>query len=1241
MLQLQTLGTVRLQGVPEGALTSRRKQIALLAYLASRGRRPTQRSTLMALLWEDRDDARARQSLRQALLELKRILGDALQVEGESVSVDPAAVTLDVAAIERALDEGRLAEGVRSWQGDFLAGMEDVGGESFRAWLEAEREALRRRLRRAFGALTQSAGEAGNWSLAVEWAERWTDAFPLDEEAHQRLVEGLSLSGRQAAALDRHAAFTARLHSELGVAPSAKFLELASGLKRIPTPARRTPSPGSAALFTPDLVGRAPALAELADAWAEVKAGGTVAVLIEADAGMGKTRLAQEFVRRLEEATEPPVILRARPRDAGAPASLGAARELLENLAAAPGLAGASTSALTALAGVVPGIMARFPSLPRDPPVPASGELERALAEALGAIADERAIVLMLDDFASADPASRRLVTDVLARRSRRVLFLATAPLEEPAASAALHDLRSLPWLRRLKLTPLTVPDLELLLATMLELDPAERHELAALLHDEGGGNPFYAVEMVSALVDEGALRVGAGGVWQLSRMDGRPLPLPDSLRDAIVRRLSSLTAEARAAGEAAAILGGTVEDDLLAEVAEVDSATIESALGELIGRRLMHRVAGDPPSYEFTHELVARVTAERLPADRRRRLHRTAARALRSRRSRPGAQAAARYHAERAASRRIRSWRSVGVAGVAAALLALGGIFLGLGAERRATLGTLLTRRPVHLEPNRIVVAPLVNLTGDTTLVAVGDMAADWIARGLTQTTEFEVVDPRTAWITARLVTRIPRLLRPAELAVAIAQETGAGLVLSGRYYREGDSLRFEVQVTDVASHKLTRALDPIRSPLKDPTSVIPILARRAMGAVATATDTVSVGLSAAMSQPPSYLAYDEMSHAWEDFFRDDTTDLFARTARAQALDTGYMTPRLMEAYVRSVTGGWALTDSLVKVVELRRNRLTPADAAVLDGLEANLRGDRPGRVRAARELARLTPGSFEGYTLLAEMALSIDQPREALAALAHVNPDRGLLLFSPIYWQTSARALHELGQYRAELEAAQNGVRRFPAEIGTQVALLRAYAALGLVEQLGKELDRRLSGDVHPVMNDQFRLLFTAAELRAHNQAAVADRLLERMTASGTPAAEDSTADAERLPADLLYEAGHWERAGQAYAALYARHPDDIAALGGVGASAARQADLSEARRVDSVLAAWRGRFAFGRNSYARARIAAVLGDSSAAVPLLQLAFREGYPMVPVWDRSVHLDRDFKGIRNYPPFRSLMGLP
>ena len=91
----------------------------------------------------------------------------------------------------------------------------------------------------------------------------------------------------------------------------------------------------------------------------------------------------------------------------------------------------------------------------------------------------------------------------------------------------------------------------------------------------------------------------------------------------------------------------------------------------------------------------------------------------------------------------------------------------MALGAERRATLATLLTRPAATLVTNRIVVAPLANRTGDSTLSPIGDMAADWIARGLTQTAQFQVVDPRTAWLTAKLVARMPRLLRPAELAV------------------------------------------------------------------------------------------------------------------------------------------------------------------------------------------------------------------------------------------------------------------------------------------------------------------------------------------------------------------------------------------------------------------------------------------------------------------------------------------
>ena len=313
----------------------------------------------------------------------------------------------------------------------------------------------------------------------------------------------------------------------------------------------------------------------------------------------------------------------------------------------------------------------------------------------------------------------------------------------------------------------------------------------------------------------------------------------------------------------------------------ELDAQATEAALGELLTRRLIRRVPRATDTFEFVHELVARVAYERVPPARRRELHQAAARAWKRRQGSAAAAAAAEHLARARAlgGPRRWPWRRLAI-GLSAAVVAvlLSGMWA-LGPERRATLTTLLTRPQATLVPNRIVVAPLENRTGDSTLTPIGDMAADWIARGLTQAGQFQVVDPRTAWLTAKVVTQIPRLLRPAELAVGIAQETGSGLVVSGSYYREGDSLRFEVQVTDVASHKLSRSLDPVSAALADPARVIPTLARRTVATVASAVDTTSVGMSAGLGQPPSFVAFDETSRAWESFWRGDTTDLFRRT--------------------------------------------------------------------------------------------------------------------------------------------------------------------------------------------------------------------------------------------------------------------------------------------------------------------------------------------------------------------------
>ena len=216
MLHLQTLGIPRLNGLPEGAHSTPRKQLALLAYLTSRSGRGAARTSLTTLLWEDRDEARARQSLRQALLELRKVVGPGLVVTDLRVHLAEGAIATDTEAFELAVGESRWGDAASLWNGDFLATQEEAGGEAFRAWLEAERERLRRLASRAFAETVRASAERGEWSAAAAWAERWVAALPHDTAAHPRLVECLALAGRDAEAASRFAELVSRTRSELG-----------------------------------------------------------------------------------------------------------------------------------------------------------------------------------------------------------------------------------------------------------------------------------------------------------------------------------------------------------------------------------------------------------------------------------------------------------------------------------------------------------------------------------------------------------------------------------------------------------------------------------------------------------------------------------------------------------------------------------------------------------------------------------------------------------------------------------------------------------------------------------------------------------------------------------------------------------------------------------------------------------------------------------------------------------------
>ena len=601
---LRTLGEARLEGGASD-LSGRRKDIALLAYLARKAPRPVPRAELADLLWEDRDEARARQSLRQALLELKRVVGDGLMAGTDQARLDPQAVGLDVREFETAIADGRLEQAVAWWEGDFLAGMEETGGESLRIWLEIERETLRRLLGFALDRLSAESGARGDSEAAIGWAERWSRFLPHDERGHLRLIEALRLAGRTSEAQVRHTAFTARLRSELEREPSAELEALGLRIDRELARDRNTHRPGSAALFTPDLVGRSAALAELTAGWNAACTGEHTVVLVEGETGIGKTRLIEEFVRQVE-ASGSAVVARISAVSFG-PDGETLAEALLGRLAAAPGLGAASPATLAVIAARVPKLRQRFPGLP---PVTGGTSLDPAAAEAISVVAEERPVLLFVDDVERADSAARACLATITRSTVGRVLTILAIGEDDgsvPLSPGSVAGTRP----RRLKLPPLTPAEVEALVASMLVLPAAERHALALRLHDEGGGNPLYMIELAAALVDEGVLAVGDRGAWTLVHPERWPVPLSGGLRTMIKRRTGRLSEEARIVAEAVARLDPVAEEATARVATKLPDDRFNAGRDELIARRLLRAAPLPGGGYQFHHQLVRRAILE------------------------------------------------------------------------------------------------------------------------------------------------------------------------------------------------------------------------------------------------------------------------------------------------------------------------------------------------------------------------------------------------------------------------------------------------------------------------------------------------------------------------------------------------------------------------------------------------------------------------------------------------------
>ncbi len=587
--RLLTLGPVRLEGPGGPLLARRRKELTLLTYLARRPNQTSDRITLATLFWGERDERRARQSLRQALLVLRQGLGDAVEVNGELVRLRPGALEVDASAFEADVAAGRLEDALRRWGGEFLLGQEDAGTEVFREWVEAERSGLHHVFAAASARSIQLWQERGDAAGALEAAERWCRLSPGSEDAVRTHMELVRARGRNQGERD-------------------------------------LPSVGAAGLLTPDLVGRTETFASLTAAWTLAREGTGVVVLVEGASGSGKSRLLSELRRLVSGRAPRAVVAMARGYESERERPYSTARSLLAALANAPGILAVPPDSLGALSSVSPELRERITGSPAASPLPPFAD---AFHRAVQEVAAEAPCILLCDDAGLADPQSQDALAGLVRRPPPGVMLVLAARGESLEGTALARDFRQGTEALHLRLGPLGLADVERLITSMVPVSPDLLRPLASQLQAAAGGNPGLIVSLVGLLADEGTLRPDARGVWELTAsVTAETLPLPMDLRSAVEVRRTRLPDGARRLLDAAAVLGSPFRAEDAEAIGGLAPSGLASGLGALLSRGWVREAGAG--TLEFTGEGSRRVVYDLIsPADRRR-MHRAAHRRLR-----------------------------------------------------------------------------------------------------------------------------------------------------------------------------------------------------------------------------------------------------------------------------------------------------------------------------------------------------------------------------------------------------------------------------------------------------------------------------------------------------------------------------------------------------------------------------------------------------------------------------------
>src|SRR5687768_232174 len=237
MLRLSLLGAVDLvdAGRSRNGDIGGTKPLALLVYLVITGRdKPIRRDTVATLLWPESEQKHARQSLNQALSQLRTVLGDdVIRSRGqEELDVDFERIGCDCFDFADLAKRGHLQAAVALYRGDFAHGFYVKESAEYDDWMSRERTLWRDSLAQVLSKLYRASLDAGDLNRAAAWATKLLDTAPEQDEPVRTLLPMLVQAGNAPAAIRLYEHYAHRLREAFETTPPQDITALIENLPR-------------------------------------------------------------------------------------------------------------------------------------------------------------------------------------------------------------------------------------------------------------------------------------------------------------------------------------------------------------------------------------------------------------------------------------------------------------------------------------------------------------------------------------------------------------------------------------------------------------------------------------------------------------------------------------------------------------------------------------------------------------------------------------------------------------------------------------------------------------------------------------------------------------------------------------------------------------------------------------------------------------------------------------------------